>query len=123
MRGIVLLGHGSKVPGFEEVMEYHRDRIDRMGIFEEIEVAYVITEPGILEVVNSMRSDEVYIVPIFISHGAHMEELPSIFGLKSRCGTYNTKKLFICDPIGKDSLITYAILNRIFEVSEEKDSQ
>lgn len=111
VKGLVLLGHGSKVPGFEEVMEYHRKRIEEMGIFDQIEIAYVSAEPGLLEIMDKIDCGEVYIVPLFMAHGAHMEELPSLLGLKGKSGDYKGRKVFICNYIGKSELITHAVIN------------
>lgn len=121
MKGLILLGHGSKVPGFEEVMDYHKKRIEDIGIFDQIEIAYVSTEPGIQEVVEKVTCDEVYIVPLFMAHGAHLEELPSLLGLEGRKGNYRGKDVFICDFIGKSELITHSIINSaIAEMGSKK---
>lgn len=111
MKALILLGHGSKVPGFDEVMEYHKKRIEEIGIFDQIEIAYASAEPGIQEVVERITCDEVYIVPLFIAYGAHLEELPSLLGLEGRRGKYKGKSIFICDYIGKSELITHSIIN------------
>ncbi len=111
MKALILLGHGSKVPGFEEVMEYHKNRVEEMNIFDQIEIAYASTEPGIQEVVEKVSGEEVYIVPLFMAHGAHLEELPSLLGLEGRKGKYKDKEIIICDYIGKSELITHSIIN------------
>lgn len=111
MKALILLGHGSKVPGFDEVMDYHKKRIEETGIFDQVEIAYASTEPGIQEVVEKVSGEEVYIVPLFMAHGAHLEELPSLLGLEGRQGKYKDKNIFICDYIGKSELITHSIIN------------
>lgn len=121
LRGVVLLGHGSRVSGFDEVMEFHRERIQRLGIFGEVRIAYASTEPGLKEVVEDMDSGEIYIVPLFISHGAHTEESPKILGIEGKKGVFKGKSIFICNPIGKDGLITYAILNSVIEANLIRD--
>lgn len=120
LKGLLLLGHGSKVPGFDEVMEFHKERISKTGIFDEINVAYVSTKPGIKEIIKEMGSDDIYIVPLFMSQGAHIKELPSLLGLNGNSGEYDGKSVTICNPIGKDGLITYAILNSVIELLKYK---
>jgi len=120
MKGLLLLGHGSKIPGFNDVMEFHKKRISKIGIFDEIAIAYVSISPGLKEIINEMKSDEIYIVPLFMSHGAHTKELPSLLGLNSNSGEYNGVKVTICNPIGNDELITYAILNSVIESEENR---
>jgi len=120
MKGLILLGHGSRVPGFDDVMEFHRKRIAKFGIFEDVTIAYASTEPGVREVIENMDSDEIFIVPLFISHGAHMEELPQILGIEGRNGKFKGRNVFICEPIGKDELITYAVLNSVMKMQEKQ---
>lgn len=115
------MGHGSKVPGFEEVMEYHKKRIEEMSIFDQIEIAYASAEPGVVEIMDKINCGDVYIVPLFMAHGAHMEELPSLLGLKGKSGEYKGKRVFICNYIGKSELITHAIINSaVVEMKSQK---
>lgn len=120
MKGLILFGHGSRVPGFDDVMEFHKERIAKMRVFRDVRIAYASTEPGVKEVIENMDSDEIFIVPLFISHGAHMEELPEILDIKGEKGRFRDKTVFICEPIGKDELITYAILNSVMKMQEKQ---
>ena len=128
MKGLVLVGHGSRLPHYIEVMNYHRRRIEKMGIFSEVRLAFVYTEPHVDDVVREMESSEIYVVPVFISHGVHTtKDIPESLGLKdkSNCGgseekvkdrvegVFHGKKVVLCEPIGSDPLITYAILNSV----------
>jgi sirohydrochlorin ferrochelatase len=119
-RGLILLGHGSKLPYFVDVMEFHKERIEKMRIFSEVKIAYISMKPEIREIIEGMKSDEVYIVPLFISHGAHTEELPTLLGLEGKKGEFEGVKIFICEPIGRDELITYAIINSVIAEMEGK---
>ena len=124
MRGLVLVGHGSRLPHYLEVMNYHRRRIESMGIFGEVKIAFVYTEPHVDDVVKEMESSEIYVVPVFISHGVHTtKDIPESLGLKAGKdgegkgrveGIFDGKKIILCSPIGSDPLITYAILNSVF---------
>lgn len=127
VKGLVLVGHGSRLPHYIEVMDYHRERIEKMGIFGEVRLAFVYTEPHVDDVVREMKSREIYVVPVFISHGVHTtKDIPESLGLEMDCegseekvkgrveGVFLGKKVVLCDPIGSDPLITYAILNSVF---------
>ena len=48
-----------------------------------------------------------------------MEELPEIMDIKEK-GRFRDKTVFICEPIGKDELITYAILNSVMKMQEKQ---
>jgi|Deesub1362B_J571_1020462.scaffolds.fasta_scaffold00055_111 sirohydrochlorin ferrochelatase len=119
VKGLVLVGHGSKLPHYLEVMSYHKERIESMGIFNEVRLAFVYTKPHVDEVVKEMKSNEIYIVPVFISHGVHTtKDIPESLGLKGGAdrveGIFDGKRIVLCSPIGFDPLITYAILNSVF---------
>ncbi len=126
-RGIVIVGHGSPLPHYAGVMEKHRKRIADFGIFDEVEIAYATgdREPNPLDAVRSMSSDVVYLVPLFLSNGLHVtKDLPAFFGLGEGEGVKITeidgKRIVICQPIGDDLFVTYAILNSVFRVSERQ---
>jgi len=115
MRGIVIVGHGSKLPYFREVAEIHRRRIEKTGLFDEVEVAFIIDRPRLDEVIVNMKSDVIYVVPLFISHGQHtMTDIPKALGFNGREGMTNGKRVILCEPIGRDIFVTYAILNAVF---------
>jgi len=50
--------------------------------------------------------------PLFISAGVHVRNLPNFFGFEG--GIFEGKKVVICDPIGQDVFVTYAIINSVF---------
>mgnify|MGYP000179842344 CR=1 FL=1 len=122
VRGLVLVGHGSRLPHYLEVMNYHKQRIENMGLFSEVRIAFVYTKPHVDDVIREMKSSEIYVVPVFISHGVHTtKDIPESLGLKRAEeheerieGIFDGKKIVLCSPIGSDPLITYAILNSVF---------
>ncbi|MDW8013682.1 MAG: CbiX/SirB N-terminal domain-containing protein [Archaeoglobaceae archaeon] len=121
MKGLLIVGHGSELPHYSEVMEKHRKRLEESGIFDEVKIAYAARKrkPMPDEVIRSMRSNVIYVVPLFISAGIHVtQELPEILGFKKgeKEGTFDGKKIVICDPIGEDIFVTLAIINSVFKV-------
>jgi len=119
MRGLVIVGHGSQLPYFREVMEIHKKRIEKTGLFDEVVIAYVMNEPRLDEAIRSMRSDLIYIVPLFIAHGQHtLKDIPKALGFDGKDGELDGKKIILCEPIGKDIFVTYAILNAVFKFEE-----
>ncbi len=122
-RGLVIVGHGSQLPHYSRVMEMHAERIRSFGIFDEVEVAFVARnrKPSPAEVVKKMQCDVIYLVPLFIAYGLHVtEDLPDFFGMERGEGVKSAeldgKKIVICEPIGEDIFLTYAILNSVFRV-------
>ena len=102
MIGLILLGHGSKLPDYRRVVERHRERIEEFGIFDEVRTAYIMEEPRLMEVLSEMESDVIFVVPLFISYGEHLREIEEIVRGDGR--------VRLCKPIGESELLTYAIV-------------
>ncbi len=124
-RGLVIVGHGSQLPHYGRVIELHAEKIKSFGVFDEVEIAYIARnrKPSPDEAVRKMDCEEVYLVPLFISYGLHVtEDLPDFFGMEKgegvKVGEFEGKRIVICEPIGEDLFLTYAILNSVFRVRE-----
>jgi sirohydrochlorin ferrochelatase len=102
MIGLVILGHGSNLPEYRKVVETHRERLEKLRIFDEVRTAYVIEDPKLSDVLKDMASEKIFVVPLFIAYGEHLREIESIANEDSR--------VILCDPIGESELITYAIV-------------
>ncbi|MDW7989821.1 MAG: CbiX/SirB N-terminal domain-containing protein [Archaeoglobaceae archaeon] len=123
MRGLVIVGHGSQFDHYREVMEKHKERIEKTEIFDEVRIAFAARKrrPSPEEVIRSMKSEIIFIVPLFISYGIHVtEDLPLMLGFPKgdgrKEGIFEGKKVVICEPIGEDFLVTLAILNSAFKI-------
>lgn len=122
-KGLIIVGHGSQLPHYREVMEIHRKRIKKSGIFDEVKIAFAARKrkPSPDEAIREMNCDVIYIVPLFISYGLHVtEDLPDFLGFPRgkgiKEGEFEGKKVVICEPIGEDYFVTYAILNSVFRI-------
>ncbi len=107
MEGLLLVGHGSRLPYNREVLEFHAERIEKMEAFDEVKFGFLNQEPFADSVLNSMKSIRVYVVPVFISHGVHTtKDLPEMFSTTE-------KEIIICDPPGTDEDFTRLILKMV----------
>jgi len=129
-KGLVIVGHGSPLPHYSRVMEIHRKRIESFSIFDEVEIAYATgdRDPNPLDAVKKMSSDIIYLVPLFLSNGLHVtKDLPAFFSLDEGEGVkfaeIDGKRVVICDPIGEDLFVTYAILNSAFNALNQQPRQ
>lgn len=123
LRGLVIVGHGSQLEHYREVMEKHKERIEKAGIFDEVRIAFAARKrkPSPDEAIRSMKSDTIFVVPLFISYGLHVtEELPEMLGFPKgkgkKEGIFEGKRVIICEPIGEDYLVTLAIINSAFRI-------
>jgi sirohydrochlorin ferrochelatase len=113
MRGIVIVGHGSRGEFFKEVLEVHRERIEKLELFSEVEIGFIAEgEPKLEEVIPAMKSEKIFVVPLFISQGYHVSEnLPKIIA-----SIGSEKELVLCEAVGDDIFVTFAIINKIFRL-------
>ncbi|RLI81872.1 sirohydrochlorin cobaltochelatase [Archaeoglobales archaeon] len=125
-KGLVIVGHGSQLDHYREVIEKHRRRIEESGAFDEVRIAFAARKrkPSPDEAIREMKCDVVYVVPLFISYGLHVtEELPEMLGFPKgrgvKEGEFDGKRVVICEPIGEDVLVTYAILNSVFRIGRD----
>jgi sirohydrochlorin cobaltochelatase len=76
MQALVIVGHGSHLnPGSSEPAYEHADTIRESGAFDEVREAFWKEEPSFRNVLRTLESDEVYVVPLFISEGYFTEQV------------------------------------------------
>ena len=125
-KGLVIVGHGSQLGHYKKVIEEHKNRILESGAFDDVKIAFAARnrKPSPDEAIRSMDCDVVYVVPLFISYGLHVtEDLPEFLGFPKgegiKEGTFDGKKVIICEPIGEDIFVTYAILNSVYRIGRK----
>jgi len=115
-KGMLLVGHGSKLP-------YNKELVESTGhIIAEKYPEYVVkcafmnmNSPSIEESLNEFKQEKIealVIVPLFLAKGVHiLKDIPGLIGLPegSRKGTFSlnnhTIPLVYADPIGSDPLL------------------
>jgi sirohydrochlorin cobaltochelatase len=76
MQALVIVGHGSHLnPGSSDPAFAHADTIRATGAFDEVREAFWKEEPSFREVLRTLESDEVFVVPLFISEGYFTEQV------------------------------------------------
>jgi len=76
MQALVILAHGSHLnPDSSTPTHRHADTIRATGAFDEVKTGFWKEEPSLREVLRTVESDEVYVVPLFISEGYFTEEV------------------------------------------------
>lgn len=126
MRALVLIGHGSHLSGDSSEPVYrHAAAIRRLGLFDEVRECFWKEEPSLREIVDLLESEEVYLVPIFISEGYFTGEvIPRELGL---CGPAPSvtvragRTLHYCAPVGTHPWMTGMILRRAEETAGLSD--
>ena len=140
MPALVLVGHGSHLtPASDEPAFAHADRIRATGAFEEVREAFWKEEPSPREVLRTLASDEVYVVPVFMSEGYFTEEViprelrlsgwdPGLWDSDGTTASHATltdadsgKTVHYCGPVGTHDAMTDVIVRRAESVTGDPD--
>jgi precorrin-8X/cobalt-precorrin-8 methylmutase len=117
--GLILIGHGSKLPHNRENLEKIADILRTRSKFKTVEIAFMMRDiPTIAEAIDAMAKmdvSKIVLVPAFLAPGIHTtREIPELIGVKEK--QLDLKKLGIelvyGEPIGSDE--------RIADILEEK---
>ncbi|MCP8306525.1 MAG: precorrin-8X methylmutase [archaeon] len=117
--GLVLIGHGSKLPYSKDTLEKLANMVQRMQKFKIVEVGFIVrNKPTLQEAIKNAvdkGAKKVVIIPIFLARGKHTEDdIPAI--LSSNMGTDKRSsqeiEIIYGAPLGPDK--------RLAEIVEEK---
>ncbi|MEM3437572.1 MAG: sirohydrochlorin nickelochelatase [Nitrososphaerales archaeon] len=117
--GLVLIGHGSKLPYNKENLEKLASILRKKSRFKIVEVSFIVRDsPKIQEAIENVIKQgvkKIVLIPTFLAHGVHTEQdIPEILGLKKEESMLKTQGVEIIygEPLGSDE--------RIAEIIEEK---
>lgn len=120
---LLIVGHGStenpdsSTPYFE-----HADEIRRRGLFAEVHCCFWKEEPSMREAHYMIDSDEVYVVPDFISEGYFTQDvIPRELQLDGPTTEVKGKRYHYCLPVGVHRSMTDLILKRAREIAPGVD--
>lgn len=116
---LIIAGHGSTLnPDSSAPTHLHADAIRSRGLFREVVCCFWKEEPSMREVFESVDSDEIYIVPNFISEGYFCQQvLPRELRLDGPTTRRDGKVIHYCDPVGIHPNMTRLLLQRADEVA------
>jgi sirohydrochlorin cobaltochelatase len=116
---LVIVGHGSTTnPDSSEPTHLLADSIRDKGIFDEVLCCFWKEEPSMREVLYSITSPDVYIVPNFISEGYFTQTvIPRELELSGPVTRRNGKTLRYCEPVGNHPSMTSVLLKRAKETA------
>lgn len=116
---LVIVGHGSTMnPDSSTPTHAHADTIRRQGLFAEVACAFWKEEPGMREVLRTVDSPEVYVVPNFISEGYFTQEvIPRELQLNGATTELDGRRVHYCAPVGLHPHMTKLLLKRAAEVA------
>jgi len=140
MQALVVVAHGSHLNPDSSTPTYrHADTVRETGVFDEVATAFWKEEPSFREVLRTLESETVYVVPLFISEGYFTEQvIPRELRLESfdveqwdSDGTSASsttleasdvdKTIHYCGPAGTHDAMTDVIVRRAESVTGDDD--
>lgn len=118
---LVIAGHGSTInPDSSAPTLEHARRIREMQIFAEVAVCFWKEEPGFAEVLRSVDSAEVFVVPNFISEGYFTRTvIPREMGLNGRTTRRDGRVIHYCEPTGNHASMTSLLVRQAKSVASD----
>ncbi|MGH3088270.1 MAG: CbiX/SirB N-terminal domain-containing protein, partial [Rubrobacteraceae bacterium] len=124
MKALVIVGHGSHLNSDSSLPVYeHAARIRETGEFEEVVECFWKEEPSMRHVLDTIESDEVYVVPAFISEGYFTQQIiPRELGLDGPLTEKGGKRVRYAGPLGTFEGMPDVILERTADLLRDKDT-
>ena len=128
MQALIIIGHGSHLNAESSAPVYaHAAAIRATGAFHEVRECFWKEEPSMREVFDLVESDEVFVVPLFISEGYFTEEvIPRELGLDGPAPSVTRKlgkTIRYTGPVGTHPSMSRMILRRAEESAGLTDEQ
>jgi sirohydrochlorin cobaltochelatase len=115
----VVVGHGSTInPDSSKPTFEHADQIREKRIFADVVCAFWKEEPSLREVLRMVETDDVYVVPHFISEGYFTQKIiPRELELAGPITYRDGKTVKYCEPVGNHPGMTDLLLQQATAVA------
>ena len=123
MKALVIVGHGSHLNEDSSLPVYeHAHHIRETGEFDEVVECFWKEEPSMRHVLDTVESDEVYVVPAFISEGYFTQQvIPRELGLEGPVTRRGSKTVRYAGPLGTFEGMPEVILERTRDLMRGKE--
>jgi len=123
MKALVIVGHGSHLNGDSSLPVYeHAARIREGGEYEEVVECFWKEEPSMRHVLDTVESEEVYVVPAFISEGYFTQQvIPRELALSGPVTQRDGKTIRYAGPLGTFEGMPDVILERVEDLMRDKE--
>ncbi len=122
MKSLIIVGHGSHLNGDSSLPVYeHAARIREADEFDEVVECFWKEEPSMRHVLDTVESDDVYVVPAFISEGYFTQQvIPRELGLDGPVTKKGNKTVRYAGPLGTFEGMPDVILERTDDLMRGK---
>jgi sirohydrochlorin cobaltochelatase len=124
MKALVIVGHGSHLNEDSSQPVYeHAERIRKTGEFDEVVECFWKEEPSMRHVLDIVESEEVYVVPAFISEGYFTQQvIPRELGLEGPVTKKCHKTIRYAGPLGTFEGMPDVIVERAGDLMRGKEA-
>ena len=126
--GFAVVGHGTeRNENSAKAIEYHAERIEELGRFDEVRALYMDEDPEVDDVTDYFESTDIVVVPLFIADGFHtQEDIPEDMGLTDdyREGydvptEVEGHRIWYAGAVGTEGLMADVVLERAAEAGAD----
>jgi len=119
-QALVVAGHGSHLnPESSTPIFEHANRIRERNLFDEVQEAFWKEEPAFREVLRTLDSDEIYVVPAFMSNGYFANRvIPRELRIADGWKPETDGQVHYSEPVGTHDSMTDVIIKRAETVTE-----
>ena len=123
MTALVIVGHGSHLNEDSSLPVYeHAARIRETGEFDEVVECFWKEEPSMRHVLDTVESEDVCVVPAFISEGYFTQQvIPRELGLEGPLTSKGGKTVRYAGPLGTFEGMPDVILERTGDLMRGKE--
>lgn len=103
---LIIVGHGSKDPGAEDVLPFYVDRLARLDRLSEVVGCYLEQPPYIGDVLGTIEADRILVMPLLLASGYHTRvTIPEAIKASG-------KEVVLLKPLGRSEHIVRLIEER-----------
>jgi precorrin-8X/cobalt-precorrin-8 methylmutase len=128
--GLILIGHGSKLPHNQENLERLAQILRERSSFKIVAISFMIrNKPTISEAIDTLAEQgvkKIVLVPAFLAPGVHTtQEIPEMIDVKGKESQLSKRgiELFYGEPIGADECIAVILEEKALIALGEKVSE
>lgn len=125
--GLILIGHGSKLPHNRENLEKLADIMRKHSNFKIVEISFMVrntpTIPEAIDTITKKGVTKIVLVPAFLAPGVHTtQEIPELIGVKDKESQLSARgiQLFYGEPIGADECIAVILEEKALKAIGQK---
>lgn len=111
---LLIVGHGSKDPGADDVLPYYVEQLRQSGQFSTVTACYLEKPPSINDALGAIDADRIFIMPLLVAHGYHTRV--TIPGAIKASG----KKAILLEPLGRSEYIARLIAERVCDADHRQ---